>query len=207
MIKHIEVRDVFAVNTYFMIDDVTKSGFLIDPGAQPKRILETIRQNHWTIERILLTHGHFDHTGAVSEISEVLDIPYSIHRDGECYLKDARLNLSAYCERNVILPNADYFDDGNILSLRANPAVTLEVIHVPGHTPDSVVFYDRADKVAFVGDTIFRDSPGTSRYPGGNEEELYNSICYRVLTLPDDTILLSGHSEPTTVGRERPLYS
>ena len=206
MIRRIAVKDVFAVNCYFYIDEETQHGFLIDPGAQAGRILQKIEENGWTIERILLTHGHFDHTGAVREIAQTLGIPYCIHRAGEKYLTDTRWNLSAYCGRNVLLPDAEYFDDGDIIRLEASPSFALKVIHTPGHTPDSVVFYSQQEHTAFVGDTIFRDCPGSTQYIGGNEVDLYNSIVGRVLVLPDRTILYSGHTEPTTVGQERPLY-
>ena len=206
MIRRIVVKDVFAVNCYFYIDDETHHGFLIDPGAQASRILQKIAENGWTIERILLTHGHFDHTGAVSEIAQTLGIPYCIHRAGEKYLTDTHWNLSAYCGRNVYLDGAEYFDDGDVIRLEPNPSFALKVIHTPGHTPDSVIFYSQQDKVAFVGDTIFRDCPGSTQYIGGDEVLLYNSIFSRVLSLPDNTILYSGHTEPTTVDREKPLY-
>ena len=139
MIRRIVVKDVFAVNCYFYIDDETRHGFLIDPGAQASRILQKIAENGWTIERILLTHGHFDHTGAVSEIAQTLGIPYCIHRAGEKYLTDTRWNLSAYCGRNVYLDGAEYFDDGDVIRLEPNPSFALKVIHTPGHTPDSVI--------------------------------------------------------------------
>ncbi|MBR1889444.1 MAG: MBL fold metallo-hydrolase [Alloprevotella sp.] len=206
MIRRIVVKDVFAVNCYFYVDDETQHGFLIDPGAQADRILQLIAENDWTIERILLTHGHFDHTGAVEKISNTLDIPYCIHRAGERYMTDTRWNLSAYCGRSVVLNEAHYFDDGDVVRLEANHTHTLKVIHTPGHTPDSVTFYSQKDKVAFVGDTIFRNSPGSTQYIGGNEVLLYNSIIGRILTLPEETILYSGHTEPTTVGQERPMY-
>lgn len=206
MIRRIVVKDVFAVNCYFYIDDETRHGFLIDSGAQASRILQKIEENGWTIERILLTHGHFDHTGAVREIAQTLGIPYCIHRNGEKYLTDTRWNLSAYCGRNVYLDGAEYFDDGDIIRLKANPSFALKVIHTLGHTPDSVIFYSLQDEVAFVGDTIFHDCPGSTQYIGGNEVQLYNSIYKRILTLPDDTVLYSGHTEPTTIGHERPMY-
>ena len=206
MIRRIVVKDVFAVNCYFYIDDETQHGFLIDPGAQASRILQKIAENGWTIERILLTHGHLDHTGAVSEIAQTLGIPYSIHRDGEKYLTDTRWNLSAYCGRNVYLDGAEYFDDGDVIRLEPNPSFALKVIHTPGHTPDSTTFYSPQDHLALVGDTIFRGCPGSTQYIGGNEIQLYNSIYQRLLTLPNNTVLYSGHTEPTTVGQEKSMY-
>ena len=203
MIRRMAVKDVFAVNAYFCIDDVTRHGFLIDPGAQAGRIIRVIEDNGWHIDRILLTHGHFDHTGAVSEICQRLGTPYSIHRDGAIYLRDTRWNLSAYCGRNVVLPDADFFVGGETFSAGS---MRLRVMHTPGHTPDSVCFVSDSDGVAFVGDTIFRGSPGSTQYMGGNEVDLYNSIYQKILRLPDETTLLSGHSEPTTVGQEKGMY-
>lgn len=206
MIHTVAVQDVFAVNSYFCIDGDTQSGFLIDPGAEAGRLLRIIRRYGWHIERILLTHGHFDHTGAVAELSQALGVPYHIHRYGEQYLLDPRLNLSAYCQRHVVLGQAVYFDDGEEFALQANPAFRLRAIHTPGHTPDSVTFHNAAEGYAVVGDTIFRGCPGTTQYAGGNPRQLYDSIVGRIMPLPEQTILYSGHSEPTTVGEEAGLY-
>lgn len=206
MIRTVAVKDVFAVNCYFCIDGSTLSGFLIDPGAEAGRIMRIIERNGWNIERILLTHGHFDHTGAVDELSQRLGVPYHIHRNGEQYLKDTMLNLSAYCQRHIVLDEALYFDDGTEFALHANPHYRLQAIHTPGHTPDSVTFHNVDEGYAVVGDTIFRGCPGTTQYAGGNPRQLYASITGRILALPDDTVLYSGHSEPTTVSDERQLY-
>ena len=102
--------------------------------------------------------------------------------------------------------NAAFFRDGDLLSLKDDPAYTLRVIHTPGHTPDSSVFYDAARGTAFVGDTIFRGSRGNDRLPGGDGPLLLRSIREKVLALPPETVLYSGHSDPTTVAEERPLY-
>ena len=98
------------------------------------------------------------------------------------------------------------FTDGAVFALESNPACSLRVIHTPGHTPDSVVFYDAAHGTAFVGDTIFKGSRGNDQYPGGDIRALYHSIRERILTLPGTTRLLSGHSEETTVAAEKHLY-
>ena len=90
---------------------------------------------------------------------------------------------------------------------KAGTVCALEVIHTPGHTPDSVIFYDRAAGLAFTGDTIFaQGGRGNDRFPGGNGAQLMRSIRERILTLPPETILYSGHSEPTTVGAEMRWY-
>ncbi|MBR1701480.1 MAG: MBL fold metallo-hydrolase [Lachnospiraceae bacterium] len=188
------------------MDDKTKHGFIIDPGAQAKGLLGIIKENGWTIEKILLTHGHFDHTGAVDGIRIALDIPVLAHRRSDEYLLDARKNLSALCGPAIIVENVKYMDDGDVIEIDSNPDFHLEVIYVPGHTTDSVMFYSEADHVAFVGDTIFKGSIGNYLYPGGDPKDLQRSIIERIFTLPDDTVLCSGHSEQTTVGIEKSRY-
>ena len=95
MIRELTVRGVYAENCYFYIDDVSKAGFLIDPGAQAGVILEVIQRNGWKIEKILLTHGHFDHMGAAELLREKLVAPIYIYPSDGIYLTDTYLNLSA----------------------------------------------------------------------------------------------------------------
>ena len=206
MIAEVPVKGYFEENCFFYIDDRTKHGFIIDPGAQAGRLLDLIGEKGWTIEKILLTHGHFDHTGAVDEIRDALGIPVYAHLRSDEYLLDARKNLSALCGPPIIVRDAEYLDDGDVVSLNADPDVALKVIYVPGHTTDSVMFYSEADHVAFVGDTIFKGSIGNYQYPGGNADDLQRSIIRQKFTLPDKTVLCSGHSEQTTVGAEKRRY-
>ena len=206
MIAEVPVKGYFEENCFFYIDDRTKHGFVIDPGAQAGRLLELIREKGWTIEKILLTHGHFDHMGAVDEIRDALGIPVYAHLRSDEYLLDARKNLSALCGSPIIVRDAEYLDDGDVVSLNDDPDFALKVIYVPGHTTDSVMFYSEADHVAFVGDTIFKGSIGNYQYPGGNADDLQRSIIRQIFTLPDQTVLCSGHSEQTTVGAEKRRY-
>lgn len=207
MIERVQVRDVFDENCYFYIDPKIRQGFIIDPGAEPERLYDIITRNGLEIKAILLTHGHFDHTGAVEFLHEKLNIPYYISRPGEQYLLNPSLNLSAECGRHIVLRDAQFYDDGDFISLPDNPDFGLQVISTPGHTPDSVTLYSKADHAAFVGDTIFRGSAGMTNFPGGNPRELYSSIMSKILTLPDNTTLYSGHTPPTTVGWEKPNYN
>ena len=206
MIAEVPVKGYFEENCFFYIDDRTKHGFIIDPGAQAGRLLDLIGEKGWTIEKILLTHGHFDHTGAVDEIRGALGIPVYAHLRSDEYLLDARKNLSALCGPPIIVRDVEYLNDGDVVSLDADPDFALKVIYVPGHTTDSVLFYSEADHVAFVGDTIFKGSIGNYQYPGGNADDLQRSIIRQIFTLPDKTVLCSGHSEQTTVGAEKRRY-
>jgi len=206
MIAEVPVKGYFEENCFFYIDDKTKHGFIIDPGAQADRLLNLIRENGWVIEKILLTHGHFDHTEAVAEIRSTLGVPVLAHRRSDEYLLDARKNLSALCGPAVIVRNVEYLEDGDLVALEANPDFYVRTMYVPGHTTDSVMFYSETDHVAFVGDTIFKGSIGNFHYPGGNARDLEKSILEKIFTLPGQTMLCSGHSEATTVEAEKRRY-
>lgn len=202
----IPVKGVFWTNCYFDIDDKTKHGFLIDAGAQPEKLLAVAYENGWTIEKILLTHGHFDHFGAVDALRQKWNCPVLVHENADLLLLNPMINLSAQCNVSMTLKNTVKFAHGDTISLTANPEFQLKVIHTAGHTPDSVVLYSEKDTSAFVGDTIFKQSIGNSGYPMGNHEKLLQSIAERIFILPDDIVLYSGHSEPTTVGAEKQFY-
>ncbi len=198
------VQDVFAENTYFYIDSHTKAGFLIDPGAQAGIIYDVIQRNGWHIEKILLTHGHFDHMGAAELLREKLVAPVYIYPQDAPYLTDPYLNLSAQYHP-VTVPHYEELFDGETIRLKANSEFYLKVIHTPGHTPGSVTYYTPEESAAFVGDLLYQHGPGLTNFPGGNRRELEQSIISKLLTLPDDTLLLSGHSSPITVAQQRRL--
>lgn len=203
MILSLPVTGVFTTNAYFYIDDVTVHGFLLDPGAEANTLLTVIRQKGFIIEKILLTHGHFDHMEAATEISDALSVPICMHEKGRDYAENPRWNLSEGCGLYIKLDDVNYLPDGSEIALEANQAFSLAMHHVPGHTTDSVFYYSAKDNVAFVGDSIFKNSFGLTHFPGGDEGTLMQSVTGKILNLPEKTILLSGHTEPTTVGAER----
>lgn len=205
MIRELQVQGVFAENTYFYIDSHSKSGFLIDPGAQAGVIYDTILRNGWTIEKILLTHGHFDHMGAAELLREKLTAPIYIYPDDSAYLTDPRLNLSANSGQPITVPHYEELYDGEIIRLKANSGFFLKVLHTPGHTPGSVTYYSAEEGAAFVGDLLYEHGPGLTHFPGGNRKTLEESIINIIFRLPDNTVLLSGHSSPITVEGEKRL--
>lgn len=205
MVRELTVQGVYAENCYFYIDDISNAGFIIDPGAQAGVILDVVRRNGWKIEKILLTHGHFDHIGAAELLREQLVAPVYIYPSDDRYLTDTYLNLSANSRQPIRVSHYEELYDGEVIRLKENSGFTLKVIHTPGHTPGSVTYYSAADHVAFVGDTLYDHGPGLTHFPGGNRRELEESIVNKILTLPDDTVLLSGHSSPITVAEERQL--
>ena len=205
MVKELQVQGVFAENCYFYIDAHTKTGFIIDPGAQAGLIYDTVMRNGWHIEKILLTHGHFDHMGAAELLREKLVAPIYIYPTDGKYLTDPYLNLSGNSGDPITVPHYEEVYDGETIRLKANSGFYLKVIHTPGHTPGSVTYWSPEERVAFVGDTLYQHGPGLTNFPGGNRQELEQSTIEKVLTLPEDTLLLSGHSSPITVAQERRL--
>ena len=203
MILSVPVKDVFWTNCYFYADEESGHCFIIDPGAEGEKLIDTAWSNGWVINGILLTHGHFDHIGGIAEIRRKISPPVYAHELGRLYLKDTLKNLSRLCGRNVIVDDVRYVHDGDIITL--SNSHSLRVIHTPGHTEDSITLYDAGKGVAFVGDTIFKGQPGSSKYPGGSARDLQESI-RKILSLPERTILYSGHSDVTTVKEERKNY-
>lgn len=206
MITRIEVSTPDIGNTYLDIDPETKHGFLIDPGAEPNRIIDAIRPGGFTIEKILLTHGHFDHIGAIDAVREAFGHPpVYIHEAGLRYLSSTFFNLSGPMGRPFTVEGAIPFQDGAVFSLQSNPGVSLRAIHVPGHSEDSTLLYSESGGYAFSGDTVFHGAVGATHFPGGDDAKLASSIRDRVLTLPPETRFYPGHGEPTVLSREIPL--
>lgn len=203
MIFTATVMEYIPTNAYFYIDDETKHGFLIDPGAQAKELLKLIREKDLTIEKILLTHGHADHIGAVNELQKALDVSVIMGEHGRDYSENPVWNLSTEFGKPICLENVTYMTEGSRIALKGKPDFFVTVINAPGHTTDGVLYYSEKDSVAFVGDTIFKASFGRTDMYGGDYQTLMQTIREKVLTLPDDTILLSGHSEPTSVAEEK----
>ncbi len=206
MILTVEVFGIIDENAYFFIDDATKHGFLIDPGAEADRLLKIVDERKFTIEKILLTHGHFDHIGAVNEIQRALKISVCMSKGGNYYAKDPAINCSAFVGDSIVLDDVTCLPDYSEIALDANKNFSVKLIPAPGHTRDGAIYYSAKEGVAFVGDTIFCGSYGRVDLPGGSERDLMQTIKNVVFTLPDETILYTGHGSATTVAAEKMWY-
>jgi glyoxylase-like metal-dependent hydrolase (beta-lactamase superfamily II) len=191
-----------ATNTYLVADPETGEAAVIDPADQGEEIVREARSRGWRIGNIWLTHAHFDHLAGAGGVADHSSPPppVALHPDDYPLW---RIQGGAAFFGMRIDPGPEPTIDlrhGQVLNLGGN---SLEVRHAPGHTPGHVMFYCSKDEVMFCGDVIFQGSIGRTDLPGGDYDTLIASIRAQVLTLPDETRLLSGHGPETTVGIER----
>jgi hydroxyacylglutathione hydrolase len=192
----------FQQNCSLVFDEETKRGVVVDPGHDVDRIMEAIAKLGVTVETILLTHGHIDHAGGADELREKLGVQVvGPHREDQ-FLMDKLalrgLDFGMQGCRNVT-PDR-YLSDGDTVEAAG---FVFEIIHAPGHSPGSVVFFSRAHQFALMGDVLFKQSIGRTDLPGGNHDTLLQSIREKVLPLGDDVSFLPGHGQASRIGDER----
>jgi len=168
-----------------MVYDSNKEGFIIDPGGDAEKLLHIIRQEGLDIRFIILTHGHFDHTGAVNPIKEALGIPLYMNKN------------DLYILPKGIKPDA-YLEDGDT---RVFGKEQLLIMETPGHTPGSISI--KVGDCIFTGDTLFQESVGRTDLPGGSHNTLIKSITEKLTSLPDNTKVYPGHGPSSTIGWEK----
>lgn len=189
-------------NAYLIGDESRGEAVAIDPGWDGEFLLEQATRRGWRITSIWLTHAHFDHFGGAAAVADGSNPPPPVALHPADYpLWRAQGGAPLFGMR--IDPGPEPTIDltpGQILHVGESE---ITVRHAPGHTPGHVVFYCEKDRVCFCGDVIFAGSIGRTDLPGGNFEQLMQSIHSQILTLPGDTRLLSGHGEETSVDAER----
>jgi glyoxylase-like metal-dependent hydrolase (beta-lactamase superfamily II) len=177
---------------------------IIDPGLEPEKILAYLDRHGLVPAAILNTHGHADHVGGNAALKERWsDCPLVIGSGDAAKLTDPRLNLSASIGIELVSPAAEVtVKEGDTYSAAG---FDLQVREIPGHTMGHVVFLwmEHDPPIAFVGDVVFSGSIGRTDFPDGNYEQLISGIHQKLFRLPDQTVLLSGHGPPTTVGHEK----
>lgn len=186
-------------NCYVLWDEKSLEAAVVDPGFEDQRILDIINDKQLNVKYILLTHGHFDHLGGVNQIKEKTGAKVLIHvNDANC-LTDPRRNLSILAGMSMELEPADGY-----LSEKENIIVgdiKIRVIHTPGHSKGGVCLL--ADKTLISGDTLFNTSIGRTDFVDGDLTELLNAIELKLFMLDDNTEVLPGHGEDTTIGYEK----
>ena len=188
-------------NTWIARQDGADKALLIDPGDEPEKLLEALKELGATAEAILITHCHFDHVGAVKAMAEATGAPVYCPA-GEVQILE---NINDYVRFPGFGPFESYtpektVKDGDRLTLAG---FEIDVIGTPGHSPDHVTYSIPQEKAIFSGDVLFKDSIGRTDLPGADHATLMASIQTLLDSLPDETGVLPGHMEPTTLGRER----
>lgn len=171
---------------------------VIDPGAEGKEIASRVENYASRVERIINTHGHFDHIGGNCFLREKFNSQLMIHQREENYLVNSRKNLSAFLDIGEITGPAadDFLTEGEQIEIGNN---IFKVIHTPGHSPGGICLYCEQEKILFCGDLIFKNGVGRTDLPGGDKDRLHKSIEEKILPLADDTIIYPGHGEQTTI--------
>jgi len=174
---------------------------IVDPGAEAQKIFHLITKKSLNPVVLLNTHGHIDHIGANKDIKERFNIPLCIHALDKSMLENVQQSELSFFLGAKESPSPDkYLEDGDMVKLGK---FSLQVIHTPGHSPGGVSFL--GDGFILSGDTLFYGGVGRADLPGGSWDELERSIKNKILTLPDETIVLPGHGPTTSVGQERNL--
>jgi len=187
-------------NCYIVGCKETLEGMIVDPGGHAERILATVEEMGLTIKYVVNTHAHFDHVGANGALVESTGAALVIHPDEVPILKiggGAQMfgfPADPMPEPGLLVREGDTLQVGRL---------TFQVMHTPGHSPGHIVLYEADEGVLFDGDVLFHQGIGRSDLPGGSHATLMRSIRERILTLPDETVVYSGHGPVTTVGEEK----
>lgn len=193
-------------NTYLIWDEETKEAAIIDAGMSNNRenaaVSEFITKENLQLKYALQTHMHFDHVWGLSYIKETYNLRPLCHAADEIIYSQAPEMTGMFrLSMNWNLPAIGrYIEEGEIIQLGKT---SIQVLHTPGHTPGGLSFYIESDHIIFTGDTLFQGSVGRTDLPGGNLEEEINSIKNKILTLPSDTIIYSGHGPKSSVEWEK----
>ena len=201
MIVEMLIVSPFQENCYVIGDEESMTGAIIDPGDEATRIALTVERVGLEISQIIVTHSHIDHVGAVAQLVDEYMCPVLMHAEAEAMLKTVPQQAMMMGMRFGKIPNVDlHVGDDEVLEVGS---LRLRSMYTPGHAPGHLAFFVEDEGLVFSGDALFAGSVGRVDLPGGSMEVLMRSISERLLTLPDETRVLSGHGPETTIGRER----
>jgi glyoxylase-like metal-dependent hydrolase (beta-lactamase superfamily II) len=192
----------FEQNCSLLWCDETLRAAVVDPGGDIARILGVVKSKGLTLEKILVTHGHIDHAGAVAALAERLGLPIEgPQREDQFWIENLseQSRMFGFPEARPFTPDR-WLEQGDRVTVGE---LELQVLHCPGHTPGHIVFHHPESKLALVGDVLFKGSVGRWDFPRGNQEQLIRSITTKLWPMGDDTAFVPGHGPMSTFGHER----
>jgi len=190
----------FVENCYLVIDRAHGEAVIVDPGEDAALFLDRLRAEDVTLTGIWLTHAHLDHVLGVARVADATGVDIWLHPADRPLYDHIPDQAAVWMQQQVAPPPPPQhaLASGDVVTVGAH---RFAVRHVPGHSPGSVAFV--GDGMAFVGDALFAGSVGRVDLPGGDGAALLESITDQLLTLPDETVVYSGHGPATTIGQER----
>ena len=200
------IHEIFPVgplqcNCSVIGDEATREAMVIDPGDDIEDILALIAKHQLQVKHIVITHAHIDHVGGAMRLRATTGAPILLNQNDYALLK--MLDVQAAWV-GMPVPGKVEIDrsvsTGETVSAGSH---TAEILHTPGHTEGSICLYFEAEKKLIAGDTLFAGSIGRTDLPGGDTQKIMRSLHNTVLALPDETVVVPGHGELTTIGEER----
>ena len=201
MIHEILPVGILQCNCSVFGDEATREALVVDPGDDIARVLEVVDRHGLNVKAIVITHAHIDHIGGAQKLKQATGAPVYMNLNDTELQKMLDVQAAWLGMRPPAAVEIDQpAKDGDLLALGST---AFHVLHTPGHTPGSISLWIPTERKLVAGDTLFRDSIGRTDLPGGDGRQILRSIHDKLLPLPDETVVIPGHGESTTIGREK----